>query len=332
MQVAIYSKIGSGDDLVVLHRSVSVGDTLPAKFIYKFNEFALANISIIRKILIIIKREKVDEIILPHSHVLNRLLPLIFFLEGKIKVSYIEDGAATWRFLKKNSSLALIDKRKVNRSYLIIKLIYKLCLYFDTKLSLLFLAKISKFFQNQMPVSQYSRPEDKDIKIYTSFDSDREYNIFVNLSESSKNFECDLVGCAAFFLSPRYLKHGAEKLVKILLELPRPTRLCLVLHPTFWKSSKKELLGNFFESLEYENFDFFIFEPEQTDLDVTFELFHRGCRVFWNVDSTAEITLNSYPKFFDGSFVINLQKAVTGKENLLLELGREDSHYEIRAI
>ena len=191
------------------------------------------------------------------------------------------------------------------------------------------MGKVCNYLQSQLPTEQYICPANGETKIYTSFNLSRNYNMFIDISKINKYVTKDLNNHVSFFLSPRYLESGATNLVNVLSQLPLARIICIVVHPTFWKKEKLVLLNKFFDDLKFNNIRYKVFSAKHFDLDVTFELFLRGCREFWCVDSTTEITINSYPDFFRGAQIINLQKEVTGKTYMLKELGRRENVYKI---
>ena len=155
MQLAIYSQVGTCDDLVVMHRSLNVPESfLTAKHIYKFKQFALADLSVLHKVLRIIRQQFVTEVIFPHSHSLNRVLPFILFFEGSVKISYIEDGAATWRFLKEHESLPVVNNSIKGHFLLMLKVTYLCCLRLDSRVSLKILSYVGRTLQKRLPASK----------------------------------------------------------------------------------------------------------------------------------------------------------------------------------
>lgn len=330
MQLAIVAKIARPNDTLVVHRGLKVSNVdLRIKSILYYEEFSLTGMKNIHSLLKLISHGNFTEIIFPHSLMNNKLFPFIYLLEPSIKITYIEDGALTWRYLNSKNR----NFQSPKKLHIIKLVLFRFSLIISLSLPIVISTKclkvILRFLQTYVPRGSYIFRDDTIGKIFTSFNVGRRNNNFVNVLPENKKLDQNLASHSAFFLSPRYLLTDQDKLSMLLREKIGDNILLLIVHPTFWKQDKGLLLQDFLKKMEKNSISYKIFERECYDLDVTFELYLRGCPHFIFIDTSSEITVNTNKQFFSGLRVCNIQYEVYGKATMLTELGIKKSHYQI---
>lgn len=180
LQWAIVSKLYALDDILIFNRNFNKVSGLDKVITYTFDNFVLSSYSDIPFLIEIIKRHRPKAIYFPHSHYLNRFFSFVRWLYPNIKINYIEDGAATWRYI--TSQPISYEKKFSLLSNCISFFLGNIYKFFPLKIS----AKFFKYFSQSSLFTFFL--EDQSL-IYSSIDVSDCRATFVDISDSKKRRE-----------------------------------------------------------------------------------------------------------------------------------------------
>jgi hypothetical protein len=321
LQLSIAKRLVKGNkDKIFIHRGARIIDSNSVEVIGVSSEFILSSVDFSLYFIKLIRDENIIEVVIPHSHQINLIFSLAIMDNNIKKISYLEDGAGTWRYLSKNKG-KYCKKDITCKSFKFLKVLiffYRIVILnkiIPITIKRRIFTKLHKTLHYFNNISIYESRVKKG-GFYVSFPTVHDCIATVDISTDCTNIDTKLKNTDVFFLSPRYLLTDNDNLVKCIKGVMRNNRLVIVAHPTFWKKEKKERIDKFILALKSKEVEHDFYSIRVSDEDITFELYLRGCRSFISIDSTIHVTVDYYKAFFSGLHVACLQSVIYNKSEL----------------